>query len=141
MHHLEIWWSLALSDLASLPGVMQWYWCKRKMDQFDSALILDVSTCGQRNIHIPSPGYKKCWRAWLELHTSSLWILRVDFGKSAWLKSHNNVPHSRLATLVSMNLPGCPLDCNMPTTFQHLMQNTLDDVIIFGCTEEHLKHL
>ena len=43
--------------------------------------------------------------------------------------------------------------CNMPTTFQHLMQNTLgelnltyciiylDDVIVFGCTEEHLEHL
>ena len=44
--------------------------------------------------------------------------------------------------------------CNMPATFQHLMQNTLgelnltycliylDDVIIFGCTEEeHLEHL
>ena len=43
--------------------------------------------------------------------------------------------------------------CNMPVTFQHLMQNTLgelnltnciiylDDVIIFGCTEEHLEHL
>ena len=44
--------------------------------------------------------------------------------------------------------------CNAPVTFQHLMQNTLgelnltycviylDDVIIFGCTEEeHLKHL
>ena len=44
--------------------------------------------------------------------------------------------------------------CNAPVTFQHLMQNTLgelnlmycmiylDDVIIFGCTEEeHLEHL
>ena len=44
--------------------------------------------------------------------------------------------------------------CNMPITFQHLMQNTLgelnlslcviylDDVIIFGRTEEeHLEHL
>ena len=44
--------------------------------------------------------------------------------------------------------------CNMPVTFQHLMQNTLgelnltyciiylDDVIIFGHTEEeHLEHL
>ena len=44
--------------------------------------------------------------------------------------------------------------CNAPATFQHLMQNTLgelnlmycviylDDVIIFGCTEEeHLEHL
>ena len=44
--------------------------------------------------------------------------------------------------------------CNVPVTFQHLMQNTLgelnltyciiylDDVIIFGHTEEeHLKHL
>ena len=43
--------------------------------------------------------------------------------------------------------------CNMPTTFQHLMQNTLgalnltyciiylDDVIVFGWTEEHLKRL
>ena len=44
--------------------------------------------------------------------------------------------------------------CNAPTTFQHLMQNTLgelnltyciiylDDVIVFGCMEEeHLEHL
>ena len=44
--------------------------------------------------------------------------------------------------------------CNIPATFQHLMQNTLgelnltycviylDDVIVFGCTEEeHLEHL
>ena len=51
-------------------------------------------------------------------------------------------------TLMSFGL------CNAPATFQHLMQNTLgelnltycmiylDDVIIFGCTEEeHLEHL
>ena len=115
MHHLEICWRLALFDLASLPGVMQWYWCERKMDPFDSALILDVSTHGQRKIHIPSPGYKKCWRAWRagELHTSTPWISRVDFGKSAWPQSHNSTPHSQLATLVSMNLWGCPLDCVM----------------------------
>ena len=44
--------------------------------------------------------------------------------------------------------------CNVPSTFQHLMQNTLgelnltycviylNDVIVFGCTEEeHLEHL
>ena len=44
--------------------------------------------------------------------------------------------------------------CNVPATFQHLMQNTLgelnlmycmiylDDVIVFGCMEEeHLEHL
>ena len=43
--------------------------------------------------------------------------------------------------------------CNMPMTFQCLMQNALgelnltycviylDDVIVFGCTEEHLEHL
>ena len=43
--------------------------------------------------------------------------------------------------------------CNAPATFQHLMQNTLgelnltycviylDDVIVFGHTEEHLEHL
>ena len=44
--------------------------------------------------------------------------------------------------------------CNIPMTFQHLMQNTLvelnltyciiylDDVIVFGCTEEeHLECL
>ena len=44
--------------------------------------------------------------------------------------------------------------CNAPTTFQHLMQNTLgelnltycviylDDIIVFGCMEEeHLEHL
>ena len=44
--------------------------------------------------------------------------------------------------------------CNAPATFQHLMQNTLgelnlmycvfylDDIIVFGCTEEeHLEHL
>ena len=49
----------------------------------------------------------------------------------------------------------CPSGlCNAPTTFQHLMQNTLgelnltyciiylDDVIVCGCTEEeHLEHL
>ena len=111
MHHLEICYRLALFDLASLPGVMQWYWCGRKMDPFDSALILDVSTCGQRMICIPSPGYKKCWRAWLELHTSPPWISRVDFGRSAWPQNHNSTPCSHLVTLVSINLPGCPLDC------------------------------
>ena len=66
---------------------------------------------GQRKIRIPFPGYKKCWRAWLELHTSPPWISRVDFGRSPWPQSHNSTPCSWLATLVSMNLPGFPLDC------------------------------
>ena len=61
---------------------------------------------------------------------------------------------SWLATLASTNLLGCPFGlCNAPVTFQRLMQNTLgelnltyciiylDDVIVFGCTEEHLQRL
>ena len=75
MYHLETCWRLVLSDLASLPGVMQWYWFERKMDPFDSAFILDVSTCRQRKIHTLFPGY---WRAWPELHTSPPWISRVS---------------------------------------------------------------
>ena len=36
VHHLEICWMLVLSDLASLPGVMWWCWCRRRMDPFNS---------------------------------------------------------------------------------------------------------
>ena len=111
---------------------------------------------GQRKIHIPCPGYKKHWRAWQELHTSPWWISRVDSGRS-W-----HAPESQQYTTFTVGNLGfyeftsrMPFRlCNAPTTFQHLMQNTLgelnltycviylDDVIVFGCTEEeHLKHL
>ena len=33
---------------------MQWYWCERKMDPFDSALILDVINADKERF-IPSP--------------------------------------------------------------------------------------
>ena len=113
MHHLEICWMLVLFDLASLPGVMQWYWCRRRMDPFNSALTLDDSMHGQRKIRIPCQGYKKHWRAWQELYTSPQWISRVDSGRSTWPQSCNSTSHSWLATWVSMNLPGFPLDCVM----------------------------
>ena len=102
----------------------------------------------------PSPGYKKHWRAWPELHTSPPWIPRVDFGQSTWPWSCNSILHSQLATLVSMNLPGCPLDCvthswhssiwcriHWESSIWHCIIY-LDGMIILGCTEEeHLKRL
>ena len=155
MHHLETCWRLVLFDLASLPGVMQWYWCERKMDPFDSALILDVSMYGQRKIPTLSPGYKRHWRAWPELHTSPPWISRVDFGRSAWPSESQQYTAFTVGNLGFYEFTRMPFRlCNTPTTFQHLMQNTLgelnltyciiylDDVIVFGHTEEeHLEHV
>ena len=121
------------------------------MGLFDFALISDDSMCRPRRIPILSPGYKRCWRAWLELHTSPLWTLRVDFGRSTWPQSHS----SMVGNLGFYEFTKMPFGlCNTPVTFQRLMQNTLgelnltyciiylDDMIVFGCTEEeHLEHL
>ena len=91
-------------------------WCNamvlvwKKDGSSDFALISEDSMCGLRILTL-SPGYKRCWRAWLELHTSPPWTSRVDFGRSAWLRSCSSILHSRSATWVFMSSQECPLDC------------------------------
>ena len=114
-----------LFGLVNLLGATPWCWCGKRMGPSDSALISDDSTCRPRRIPTLSPGYKRCWRAWLELHTSPLWTSRVDFGRSAWpqeLQQYTAFMVSNLGFYEFMRMPfGL---CNVPTTFQHLMQNT-----------------
>ena len=83
----------------------------------------------------------------------------MDFKSGFW--QVKMVPESQQYTTLTVgNLGFCEFTCmpfglcNMPATFQCLMQNTLgelnltyciiylDDVIVFGCSEkEHLEHL
>ena len=82
----------------------------------------------------------------------------MDFKSGFW--QVRMVPESQLYTAFMVGNLGfyeftcMPFGlCNTPTTFQHLMQNTLgelnltyciiylDDVKVFGCTEEHLECL
>ena len=124
------------------------------MGPSDSVLIFDDLMHGQRRIPILSPGYKKHWRAWPGQHTSPLWTSKVDFGRSVWHWSCSNIPHS-VGNLGFYEFTRMPFRlCNMPATFQHLMQNTLgelnltyciiylDNVIVYSHTEEeHLERL
>ena len=146
---------LVLFNLASLPGVMQWYWCRRRMDPFDSALTLDASTHGQRKICIPYHGYKKS----LESMAGAAHLSTMDFKSGFWQVCM--APESQQYTVFTVGNLGfyeftrMPFGlCNAPVTFQHLMQNTLgelnltyciiclDDVIVLGHTkEEHLECL
>ena len=124
------------------------------MGLLNSALISEDSMCRQRRILTLSPGYKKCWRVWPELHTSPLWTSKVDFGRSVWPQSQQYTAFT-VSNLGFYEFTRMPFGlCNMPATFQHLMQNTLgelnltyciiylDDVIVYGRTEEEqLEHL
>ena len=139
-----------IHDLASLPGVMQWYWCKRKMDPFDSALIFDVSTCMDKERFVPSPqdtrGTGEHGRSCTLLHHGfQEWIL----ARSAWPQELQQYTAFTVGNLGFYEFTRMPFGlCNVPTMFQRLMQNTLgelnltywviylDDVIIFGHTEE-----
>ena len=144
---------LMLSDLASLPGVMQWYWCGRKMDPFNSVLTLDASTCKEDSY--PLPRIQEV----LESMAGAAHFSTMDFKSGFW--QVYMAPESQQYTAFTVGNLGfyeftrMPFRlCNAPVTFQCLMQNTLgelnltyciiylDDVIIFGWTEEeHLKHL
>ena len=145
-----------LFDLTSLPGVMQWYWCKRKIDPFDSVLILDVSMCGQRKIRIPFSGYKKCWRESMAgaAHFSTMGF-KSGFWQVCMAPEWQQYTAFTVGNLGFYEFTRMPFGlCIAPATFQHLMQNTLgelnltycviylDDVIVFGHTEEeNLEHL
>ena len=133
---------------------MQWYWCRRKMDPFNSALTLDTSMHGQRKICIPCPGYKKCWRAWPELHTSPWWISISGFWQVCMAPESQQYTAFMVGNLGFYEFTRMPFGvCNAPVTFQRLVHNTLgklnltysviylNDVIVFRHTEEHLEHL
>ena len=106
------------------------------------------------NMQTLCPTFRRCWKAWWGQHISRQWISRQASGKSRWLWGHSNTQLSQWVTSGS-EFTRMPFGlCNAPATFQHLMQNTLgelnltycviylDDVIIFGHTEEeHLEHL
>ena len=103
----------------------------------------------------PAKDTRSSWRAWQELHTSARWISRMDYGRSTWPKSCNSIPAFTVGNLGFYEFTRMPFGlCNVPATFQHLMQNTLgeinltyciiylDDVIVFRHTEEeHLEYL
>ena len=109
------------------------------MAPFTSVSILDISTYRQRRIRTICPTSKRHWKAWQGQH-----------GPESQQYTAFMVGNLRLYEFTCMLFRLC----NAPATFQHLMQNTLgelnltycviylDDVIIFGCTEEeHLEHL
>ena len=70
----------ALSDQASLPGVMQWYWCGRKMDPFDSALTLDASTHWTKKDSYPLPRIQEV----LESMARATHFSTMDFKSRFW---------------------------------------------------------
>ena len=109
----------------------------------------------QRRTPTPCPEYKRHWRVWQERHISST----MDFKSRFW--QVRMAPESQQYTAFTVGNLGfyeftrMPFGlCNAPATFQHLMQNMLrelnltyciiylDDVIVYGCTEEeHLERL
>ena len=108
--------------------------------------------CIPKRTPIHCHGYRKHWRGTANFST-------MDFKSGFW--HVKMVPESQQYTTFTIGNLGfykftsMPFGlCNMPATFQHLMQNTLgelnltyciiylDDVIVFGCLEEeHLEHL
>ena len=80
MHHLEICWRLALFDLASFPGVMQWYWCRRKKDPFNSALTLDSLNVHTKKDLYPLPRIQEA----LESMAGAAHFSTMDFKSGFW---------------------------------------------------------
>ena len=111
-----------LFDLASLPGVILWYWCEIRMDPFDSALILDVSTCGQRKILYSLPRIQEA----LESMAGAVYFSTMDFKSGFWqvcmapeLQQYTAFMVGNLGFYEFTRMPfGL---CNTPVTFQHLM--------------------
>ena len=123
-----------LFDLASLPGVMQWYCCERKMDPFDSALILDISMCRQRKIRIPLPRIQEG----LESMAGAAHFSTMDFKSGFW--QVRMTPELQQYTMFMVGNLGfyeftrMPFGlCNTPVMFQHLMQNTLEELNLTYC--------
>ena len=120
-----------------------------------SVLILDISTHGQRRICTLCPASKRHWKAWQGQHISH----QSDFKSGFWQIKMAPESQQYMAFMVGnlglYEFTHMPFGlCNAPATFQHLMQNTLgelnltycviylDDVIVFGRTEEEqLEHL
>ena len=125
------------------------------MVRYISARISADSMHVQRRIPTLCLGSRRHWKVWWVLHFSPL----MDFKSGFW--QVKMAPGSQQYTTFTMGNLGfyeftrVPFGlCNAPTTFQHLMQNTLgelnltyciiylDDMIVFGCSEEeHLQHL
>ena len=119
-----------------------------------SALISGDSTHGQRRIPILFPGYKRCWGVW----PGAAHFSTMDFKSGFWqvcmapeLQQYTVFMVSNLGFYEFTRMPFRL--CNMPTTFQCLMQNTLgelnltyciiylDDIVYGHTEEEHLEHL
>ena len=132
---------------------MWWSWSGRRMVLCASVLILDASTHGQRRIPTLCPASRRCWKAWLGQHISHQW--KSGFWQIKMAPELQQYTAFMVGNLGFYEFTHMPFRlCNAPATFQCLMQNTLgelnltycviylDDVIIFGHTEEeHLEHL
>ena len=109
------------------------------------------------NTHTKKDSYSLPWiQEALKSMAGAAHFSTMDFKSGFW--QVKMVPESRQYTAFTVGNLGfyeftrMPFGlCNMPTTFQHLMQNTLgelnltyciiylDDMIVFGCSEE--EHL
>ena len=142
-------------DLVNLLGATLWCWCRKRMGLSNSVLILDDSMRGPRRIPTLSPRIQEA----LESMAGDAHFSTMDFKSGFWQVCM--APESQKYTAFTVGNLGfyeftrMPFGlCNMPMTFQRLMQNMLgelnltycviylNDVIVFGRTdEEHLKCL
>ena len=125
----------------------------------DGMLCFCVDFC-RLNMHTKKDSYLLPWiQEALESMAGTAHFSTMDFKSGFW--QVKMVPESQQYTAFTVgnlgfyNFTHMPFGlCNVPMTFQHLMQNTLgelnltycityhDDMIVFGCSEEeHLECL
>ena len=152
-----------LRDMLDVGAICpsQWPWCKAVvlMRKKDGTLRFCVDFC-RLNTHIKKDSYPLPWiQEVLESMAGTGHFSTMDFKSRFW--QVKMAPESQQYTTFTIGNLGfyeftrMPFWlCNAPTTFQHLMQNTLgelnqtyciiylDDVIVFGhLVKEHLEHL
>ena len=150
MHHLETCWGLVLFNLVSLPDIMQWYSSERRDGSLQFCIGFRHLNVQTKKDSYPLPRIQEVTgehgrSCALFYHALS----RVDFGKSSMAPELQQYIAFMVGNLGFYEFSRMPFGlCNVPATFQHLMQNTLgelnltyciiylDDVIVFGCTEE-----
>ena len=134
---------------------MLWCWFTRKMAIYIFAQTFSISMPTQRRILIHCQGSKRHLKLWLVLAISCACTWSLDSGKSRWMNHQSSTLHLLFVNLGFFECNCMPFGlCNVPATFQRLMQICLrelnlaycliylNDIIIFSwMAEEHLHHL
>ena len=154
MPHLETCWMQGRYAPTTPHVATWWYWFEKKMELCASAWT------SRLNVHTKKDSYLLPWiQEMLESMVGITHFSTMDFKTGFW--QVKMAPESQQYTAFTVGNLGfyqfnCMPSglCNAPATFQCLMQNMLgelnltycviylDDVIVFGHTEEeHLEHL